>query len=776
MCSLVAQLGIEASVDENSAPVFSCACYSRLGQYVVRMRKRIRILLLFLGLGAASLAWAQAPVELTAETKQVLLTPHLTFWRDAAGTTTLSQAQAATGADQFTQNQAENLNFGFTGDAVWLRFVLHSQLNIHSKWFFDLPATMPRVDRTLRWLTLVFAGLALWMMTDGPYLLRLSIMQLLSLFAGTLSIVVAIAAWRKGNRTARFYLLAWGTFWAMFVIEILQQRNVLPAWLPSDVLLLVGLLFAFILFHAAMADRARQMQKDKERAQTLADKTAHEVADRREAEKELRQILVKIPTAIHVSSLQREDVFINEHFVRLFGYQPDEIQTREDWFCRAYPDKTCRTQMRDWWSASAAALEGKKSEAREVRITCKDGTVREVIVSIIVAGDMLLTSFVDITERLLIENDLRVTQEKLKAMLDALPDHLFLVDRERRILEYYSAPSNLPYVAPSVFLGKRVDEVMPEAVTQVFISALDEAAAKGTHRGATYSLPMQSGICWFELSIAVMGARLGPATDFIVLARDITRRKRAEEEVLARQKELEKAKDAAERANQAKGLFLANMSHEIRTPLSALVGLSQAMCKQAEERHLPEDFARMLEQIRSGGRYLNLMLTNLLDVSAVESGHPRIHLRRTKLDEWAGSVRDILEPIAVARQVELRWHAAALADAEQCTDPVRLAQILINLVHNAIKFTPAGKGVDVRFQWQPNFFAIEVADEGAGLPMEQTAEFTAFAEGIPAISDLDHGVGLGLYVVQTNARLLGGRVVVTNGPGGGACFRVEWSG
>ena len=216
------------------------------------------------------------------------------------------------------------------------------------------------------------------------------------------------------------------------------------------------------------------------------------------------------------------------------------------------------------------------------------------------------------------------------------------------------------------------------------------------------------------------------------------------------------------------------MSHEIRTPLSALVGLSQAMCKQSEKRQLPEDFTRMLEQIRSGGRYLNVMLTNLLDVSAVENGRPRVHVRATALGTWAQSVRDILEPFAVSRHVELRWHDEALVGAERCTDPVRLSQILINLVHNAIKFTPAGKGVDVRFTWRPDFFALEVVDEGVGLAVEQATLFAAFADGVPAISDLDHGVGLGLYVVQTNTDLLGGCVTAGNSPDGGACFRVEW--
>ena len=257
---------------------------------------------------------------------------------------------------------------------------------------------------------------------------------------------------------------------------------------------------------------------------------------------------------------------------------------------------------------------------------------------------------------------------------------------------------------------------------------------------------------------------------------DLTARNRAEAEALARQAELEQAKEEAERANRAKGLFLANVSHEIRTPLSALVGLSQAMVRLGERRGLPEDFTRMLEQIRSGGRHLNLMLTNLLDLSATEGGRPRVHGRIVELGDWAQGVRDILQPIADSRQVALRWQAEELEGQTLRTDPVRLAQILINLVHNAVKFTPDGKAVDVRFERAAGRFALDVADEGSGLPGEVGTMFEAFARGVPAVADLEHGVGLGLYVVQTNAQLLGGRVRAENRPEGGARFRVEWDG
>ncbi|HPJ57792.1 MAG TPA: PAS domain-containing sensor histidine kinase, partial [Kiritimatiellia bacterium] len=255
---------------------------------------------------------------------------------------------------------------------------------------------------------------------------------------------------------------------------------------------------------------------------------------------------------------------------------------------------------------------------------------------------------------------------------------------------------------------------------------------------------------------------------------DITDMVRIQEELRARQAELERAKEAAEEANRAKGLFLANMSHEIRTPLSALVGLAQVMVRRAENQNLPADFRRLLERIRSGGSYLGVMLTNLLDLSAGETGRMRVRCETVDLAAWSHSLQDLLEPLAEAKGVELRWRDETLAGPEVQTDPVRLAQVVINLVHNAIKYTPAGRGVDVRFERGPGRLALAVEDEGPGLPPGRAVSFEAYGEDTAQVAGPEHGAGLGLYVARINTEALGGRISADNRPDGGARFRAEW--
>jgi len=246
-----------------------------------------------------------------------------------------------------------------------------------------------------------------------------------------------------------------------------------------------------------------------------------------------------------------------------------------------------------------------------------------------------------------------------------------------------------------------------------------------------------------------------------------------ERQVAERTVSLNEAKEQAERANHYKEMFLANISHEIRTPLSALISLSQVMHSQSEQCRLPPDFTRMLEQIRSGGKHLNLMLTNLLDASTANFGKATLRLDPFKLDQWSQIVRDILEPIATAKRLTLIWRDEALAGRVLVSDQMRLSQILINLVDNAVKFTESGT-VEVIFVIAGPSFSFEIRDEGPGLPAPVEVLYEAFEQSLPVEADPTHGVGLGLYVVQSNVRLLEGEIFTAAREKRGTVFRVEF--
>lgn len=249
---------------------------------------------------------------------------------------------------------------------------------------------------------------------------------------------------------------------------------------------------------------------------------------------------------------------------------------------------------------------------------------------------------------------------------------------------------------------------------------------------------------------------------------------RLEEQVRERTLSLNEAKEQAELANRYKEMFLANISHEIRTPLSALISLSQAMHMQSAACALSPQFTRMLEQVRSGGRHLNLMLTNLLDATSANAGRQNLRMEEVDLQAWSRQVGDILEPIAHSKGLSLEWVDSSLAGRKIRSDPMRLSQILINLVHNAVKFTTSGT-VRVVFAINESSFSFEVHDEGPGLPAPAEVLYTAFEQSRPVESDPTHGVGLGLYVVQSNVASLEGEITATSPVKGGTTFRVVFT-
>ena len=267
----------------------------------------------------------------------------------------------------------------------------------------------------------------------------------------------------------------------------------------------------------------------------------------------------------------------------------------------------------------------------------------------------------------------------------------------------------------------------------------------------------------------VVGNRL------VVTMLDITAQKEAEQALGASLAAEKQAREAAERAMRDKSLFLANVSHEIRTPLSALVSLAQALRLESEKLHLPPEFAGFLDRVRSGGNYLNLILTNLLDVSAAESGHLPLRTDEFYLRDWTDDLQNILEPVATSHDARLVWKLPEDDDFRLRTDQLRLTQILLNLAHNAIKFSSGeGRTVTVSVARRPAGLELAVRDEGPGVAPERLPGlFGEFAQSDVAAPVYERGVGLGLAVVKQNTDLLGGRVRAENLPAGGMVFRVE---
>jgi signal transduction histidine kinase len=266
---------------------------------------------------------------------------------------------------------------------------------------------------------------------------------------------------------------------------------------------------------------------------------------------------------------------------------------------------------------------------------------------------------------------------------------------------------------------------------------------------------------WFSAPVRTPdGAKVGRVS----FVRDVTAERQS-------QHQLQRAREAAEAASQAKSQFLANMSHELRTPLTAVIGLSDLLLLERDP--LVPRQREYLEGVASSGRHLLALVNDVLDLAKIEAGKTELKLESVPINDAIEDSLTTISPLASTRGVLLE-PATIVAVPNVRADRVRLRQILYNLISNAVKFTDRGGRVQVRARRDEDRVSIAVMDTGIGIaPRDLSRLYRSFEQLELPSGDRPGGTGLGLALTKRLVEMHGGTIDVESQLGVGTTFTVR---
>ncbi|WP_234083193.1 response regulator [Azonexus sp. R2A61] len=368
------------------------------------------------------------------------------------------------------------------------------------------------------------------------------------------------------------------------------------------------------------------------------------------------------------------------------------------------------------------------------------------------------------------QEDLQKREGLLRALLDTLPNPIFYKGADTRFLGCNRAYEEFFGIDRNAFVGKRVLDLdyLPLDERQAYQAEDERIIGEAGCIVREMLMPNADGSLRDTLySVNGFLAPDGTPGGLIGVIVDITPQKNAE-------RDAGRARAAAEAAAAAKSDFLANMSHEIRTPMNAIIGMNHL----ALQTELTAKQRNYLNKVDVAAKGLLGIINDILDLSKIEAGMMRFERTPFSLDATLRHLGDLNAQKARERGLELLFDLGADVPDRLIGDPLRLGQVLLNLVGNAIKFTEQGEitvTVDLVERRERDLrLRFVVSDTGIGMNPEQVANlFTAFTQADSSTTRKYGGTGLGLSICKRIVDLLGGSIEATSEPGAGSRFTFE---
>jgi PAS domain S-box-containing protein len=406
-------------------------------------------------------------------------------------------------------------------------------------------------------------------------------------------------------------------------------------------------------------------------------------------------------------------------------------------------------------------------------------SLRRIRSSLIVARDLseqrqdaILRLNQEIADRQLVEQELRLSESKLNSIFTSVPEAIVVSDAKGNIVQCNAATAEIFGYQQSELLSQNISILMrpqERVLHDGYLEAYQQTGRKRLMNQPRVVQGMRSDGAPFPVRLTISETRVNDAHFYIGVMQDFTAIQHAQDLLVD-------AKNKAEQANRIRGEFLANMSHEIRTPMNGILGMTE-LAMTTDDTQVQKEY---LSLARDSASHLLHIINQILDFSKIEAGALELEQLTVCPAQLIRRTARSLERLAQAKGVNLQVENDPKLPDLVWMDPVRMRQVLTNLIGNAIKFTDEGK-VTVKSTAYPSQqegevdIEVSVIDTGIGFDnTRKEALFSPFTQADGSITRSYGGTGLGLAITRSLMQLMGGDISATSEPGQGACFTIRF--
>lgn len=490
------------------------------------------------------------------------------------------------------------------------------------------------------------------------------------------------------------------------------------------------------------------------------------------SESTLKAITTSAKDAIFILNEKGEVTYWNNSAESVYGFTRKEVIGNK--FFKFIVPKNLQKDYKQFFdnykTTGVTSFSGKTGDYIAVRKNGEEFFSEVSITDLTLNGKLhFLIIARDVTERKKTQETLKESDEILHAITDSAHDAIYIMDELGKIIYFNDAAVKMYGYSKDEIMGEKVYHLSPERFNGAHRESLKKFQKTG-HTEISGVIAEYIGLRKngeeFPVEVSASTVNLKGKSHIVAIIRDISDRKISEN--------LKVEKDAATAANKAKSDFLASISHEIRTPMNVIIGFSELLEGQIENREHKE----YLSAISSSGKTLLSLISDILDISKIESGKLELHNETTNVHQIFKEMKQIFKFKANEKGLDFNMNIERSIPETLLLDDRRLRQILMNLLSNAVKFTDVGFVTLVAAKHFKSSHSkldlqISIQDSGIGIPRDQhEIIFEEFKQQNGQNEEKYTGTGLGLSITKKLLTAMNGDVLIDSAPGAGSTFHV----